>query len=295
MDRTIVEIKNEYMSILLSILTPHIYDGIENIYKTAQQTEINLSNRSNSKKMELFDIFREYLKGIKTINNYNIETEAKRIKDKSKCGEWLDELVKAVIKSHIILYTMNNKSSEITNKNFQDSIDTKLFIHKCYIESARLFYNIPEIFWHGASHYEKTKNKREAHDMIKIAIKEAVIKMLPMKLILYEYLGKKTPLFNNKISESRNNISDDYKGGATPSVFVKKEDVHEQTHPKINENPSQKNIKTDMNGQNPPVINDEVKQPIANESKKYDNPFEIIDQDGKRKKKSGLSLQHIFQ
>ena len=113
-------------------------------------------------------------------------------------------MIKGVVKSHIILLVFANKKrrSEIINQNYHDKIDTKDFVHKCYIESARAIYNHPDLFWHESHTIEQKRNQREACDLIKLAIREAIRKMLPIKLILKEYLE------NNYFDDDDTNIPD---------------------------------------------------------------------------------------
>ena len=61
-----------------------------------------------------------------------------------------DDLVKAVIKSNIVLLTFStsNKQSDLVNNKYHETIDVNDFVHKCYIESARVIYNNPQLFWH---------------------------------------------------------------------------------------------------------------------------------------------------
>ena len=49
---------------------------------------------SNIENPGVLRIFQMFLKGIKNINNHNIEAESNRIKEKSKCSEWFDDLVR---------------------------------------------------------------------------------------------------------------------------------------------------------------------------------------------------------
>lgn len=204
-ERNIVEIKKEYTKFLSNIITPLIYEGIKNIYTKSIETEKIFEEAAKEnpdiKNPGVLRIFQTFLKGIKNINDHNIEAECNRIKEKSKCSGWLDDLIKSVVKSYIVLLTYNvsEKTCKLVNEKFHETIDTKSFIHKCYIECARSFFNYPELFWHGFSTIEIKRNQREAHNIIRGCIKEAVRKMLPMKLILEEYLK------NDYIQES-----DDY-------------------------------------------------------------------------------------
>ncbi|AYV84221.1 MAG: hypothetical protein Hyperionvirus19_45 [Hyperionvirus sp.] len=207
-ERNIVEIKNDYTMFLTNIIAPLIYEGIRNVYtkarKTAEDFEKAHKENPDVKNPGVLKIFQAFLTGVKNLNNHNIENETNRIKEKSKCSEWFDDLLRAVVKSYIVLLTYNasGKTCRLVHEKYHDKIDAKSFIHKCYVECARLFFNYPELFWHGFTTLEIKRNQREAHDIIKTAIKEAIRKLLPMKLILEEYL-------KNEYIQDDNNISED--------------------------------------------------------------------------------------
>jgi hypothetical protein len=193
-EKNIVEIKNEYTTFIINIMTPLMYEGIKAIYEKSKNLEEKFiekeKNDSKTKNPGIFKIFQLFLKDVPNLNSYSIESETNRIKEKSKCSEYFDDLVKAVIKSNIVLLTYNasGKTCKLVNEKFHETIDTKNFVHKCYVECARLFYNNPELFWHKYSNIEIKKNQKESYDLIKTAIGEAIRKMLPVKLILDEYL-----------------------------------------------------------------------------------------------------------
>lgn len=193
-ERNIVEIKVEYTECLCNVLVPLIYEGIKAIYKSAVTISEKLDTGSkvnpNIKNPGILKVFQGCLKDIPTLNKHTIEVETKRIKEASKCSEWFDDLVKAVVKSYIILLTFNasGKKCKLVNDKYHEKVDTIEFIHKCYIECARIFFNSPELFWQGYDNPTQQQNMNKAMDHIKIAVCEAIKKMLPIKLILQEYL-----------------------------------------------------------------------------------------------------------
>ena len=175
----LVETKTEYTIQLTNILVPIIYEGITSIYEDAMK----IANQDEE--LKTFQIF---LKKIPKWNNSLLENETKRILYISTCSELLINLVNAVIKANIMILTNthpSNKSSLKINTKF----DFKEFIHNCYIESARIFYNNPYLFYHKHSIYDINRNQKDAKDNIKNAIIEAIRKMLPLKMIINEYLG----------------------------------------------------------------------------------------------------------
>ena len=205
-EKNVVEIKNEYTNFLINIMTPLVYEGIKNIYDRSIQTEKRFKESSmmdpNVQNPGVLKIFQIYLKDIQNLNNHMIQTEYERIKQSSKCAEWFDDLVKAVVKSNIILLTFNTsgKKCKLVNDKYHENIKIDMFIHKSYIECARIFYNYPEIFYHGYSSIDIKRNQREAYSLIKDGINEAIRKMLPIKLILEEYLKNDYIDDNNDIS-----------------------------------------------------------------------------------------------
>lgn len=210
-EKNIVEIKNEYTDFLSNILTPLIYEGISSMYSKAMNYEEEYINASKEnpqiKNPGVLRLFQSFLKGIPKLNNHIIETETARLKDNSKCSDIFDDLIKAVVKSNIILLTFNasGKRCKLVNEKYHETVDTKLFIHKCYIECGRIFYNYPELFWHGYTTLDIKRNQREAHKLIKNAIIEAIRKILPIKAILEEYMNNDYITDNNENDSDENN------------------------------------------------------------------------------------------
>lgn len=191
-EKNIVEIKNEYTVFLCNIIAPLLYEGLRAMYENALEAsqQLKKSNTQKGKTAGPLKIFQMYLKNIPNLTKTQVEKEAIRIKNCCRDRDFFDDLIKAVIKSNIVLLTFNasKNKSEIVNQKYHERIDTTDFIHKCYIECARSIYNNPELFWHKYSNIEINRNQRETCDIIKNSIKEAIRRMLPMKLILMDYL-----------------------------------------------------------------------------------------------------------
>lgn len=186
----ISEIKKEYTDFLLDILTPLLHEGIQSIYKNSieQHNRILEKNKNSIKSSPgILKIFQTQLKEIPSLNTHKIHTETNRIKESSKCSSWFDNLIKAVIKSNIMLLTMEDQSS--FSNNYHEDIKTEDFIHKCYISCAKLFYSNPYLFWHEYDNHKIKKNQHVIVKNIKKGIKDAIRCMLPIKDILNEYLS----------------------------------------------------------------------------------------------------------
>ena len=192
----LVETKNEYTIQLINIISPHIYIGFDFIYNESK----NLIQRGEESL--ILKTFQQFLKKIPMWNIDLIDNEVIRIKNNSKC-EFLEDLVKAVVKSNIVLLG-NNKIIDNEIENIISSINLNNFIHKCYIECARQFYISPYLFYHDLKPIDKKRNQRDCYEIIKQSIKEGIRKMLPVKLILKEYLGND---YNDNTMNLEKNIS----------------------------------------------------------------------------------------
>jgi hypothetical protein len=218
----IVETKNEYTIQLVNILTPLLYEGFESIY---------IETRKILKKGEekrILKTFQQFIKKIPVWNNNLIETETQRIISQSKC-EWLSDLLKAVIKSNIILLSNSNPNMNgkfLINHEYLN-IPLQQFIHRCYIECARQIYSSPYLFFHNIKPIDRKRNQRECLNIIKGSIKEAIRKMLPVQHILREYLGNEykpsnddleKPISLNESDNLKKLISKDLKDFINPDV-----------------------------------------------------------------------------
>ena len=139
-ERNIIEIKNEYEKFLTNVLTPLLYEGLISIYANAKDYHIDIEEKAkvtpNIQVPSILKIFQIFMKNTPSWNANTISTETSRIKEKSKCSGWFEELIQAVIKSNIVLLTFNvsNKESDIVNQKYHQKIRSEDFIHKCYIE-----------------------------------------------------------------------------------------------------------------------------------------------------------------
>ncbi len=193
-ERNIIEIKHEYTQLLLNIMTKNIYDGIKSIFIHAVSTE-QLLIKNNASNPGLFKIFQLYLKDVNVINTNEIAKEVNRIKTVSNSSEWFDDLVKAVVKSNIVLLTYNvsEKTCALIDSKYHEQINIVDFVHKCYVEVCDIFSENYEFVWHeynkNIHSCESKKFKNELIEMIKNGINMAIRKTLQIKLIVSEYLA----------------------------------------------------------------------------------------------------------
>ena len=79
----LVDAKKEYTQELISILTPHIYDGIESIYN---------DSKTNSQHQYKLKVFQLLLKEIPKWNQDIIDNETERILKMTNC-DYIDKLI----------------------------------------------------------------------------------------------------------------------------------------------------------------------------------------------------------
>lgn len=193
-EKTIVDAKDIYTDYLLYVLTPLIYEGLLSIYDYSYEKEQNIieleKNNPKLKNPGIAILFQHFLSSIEKWTDSLIESETQRIIDNSKCSDIFDDLVKAVIKSHITVLTYSLKDkTQIIEAKLHENVDIKTFIHKCYLECSRIFYDHPLLFWHKFPNHERKENQTKIYYLIKIGIKNGIKKSLPMKSILNLYLN----------------------------------------------------------------------------------------------------------
>ena len=186
----LVETKNEYTTHLINILTPLIFEGLQSIYKEAQQ--IASTN-------DILKIFQSFLKRIPKWNQILIEKETNRIINSSQSYEWLNDLIKATLKANLVvlMYNPTTKSQHKIQSSYYQSIKTSDFIHRVYIECAREIWNNPYLMYHSYPPIEIKRNQRDCMMIIKDCIKESLRKLLPVKHILQIYLGEDMEVNNS--------------------------------------------------------------------------------------------------
>jgi len=186
-----LEIKNEYTEHLVDTITPFIFEGLSSIYKEAAQ----LTEQTNQPTKTLMT-FQKLLQSVETWNQTRVEEETNRIKMRSGTSEYLNDLVKAVIKSNIILLAYSNTISNLIGQTFYNTLTTPTFVHRCYIECAKDAHNNPYLFYHDIEPMDFKRNQIIVQEYIQKAIIRAVRKILPISLILKEYLINSVNIIN---------------------------------------------------------------------------------------------------
>ncbi len=204
--RYLVECKNEFNNYLCGILVPHIFHGIKGMFRYSENVydQIEQKNKRGSKISNpgVINIFKKTLDGIKELNNHEIEEEYARIKMRSGCSDFFDNLIRASFKSYVLFLTWDPKIEEsiYTDNAIYEQISIKDYIHKCYILSCEYFKENPELF------YNSRANKKDIFDIIKSCIEMAIKKSLPYNQILEDYLNIEFTKKDNNLDQELANV-----------------------------------------------------------------------------------------
>ena len=181
--QTILEIKNEYTNLLISTLEQEMYVGFKSVYNEATNTKYDLENVEYRGDIpNIYILFQYFLGSIKNWTNEIIQQELTRIKEVTHTKNTFDNLIKVVVKSHIIFLTQSRNSSNY--QNFYNTMDSGKFLHQCYLSCARKFYKNPALFGENNS-----QNEQEILNVIADGIYDSIKQFLPLELVLNDYLN----------------------------------------------------------------------------------------------------------
>jgi hypothetical protein len=178
---TLHESRNEWSARLVTILTPLVIDG----YKSIIDEAVKLC-KENGEMDKYLMTFQNFVSRIPKWNNTIIETERKRICDKSGCL-YLEDLVTCV---HIIQLKI---LTAVRVGQKQKKIDINIpklddFIHKVYISVARKVYKNVYLFELGIPPLQIQKQNRELEIIVQECILNTIRESIPVEAILKEYM-----------------------------------------------------------------------------------------------------------
>jgi hypothetical protein len=210
----LAEAKNEYMSRLVTILTPLIIDGIKSIFKEAFKLCIE-----NEEKNKYLMTFQNFLSRVIRWNTTIINEETERIVKTSGCT-YLEDLLTCVHITQLKILT----SIRVSTKQKKIDIDIpKLsdFIHKVYILFSRKLYTNIYLFEKDISPLTHQKNMRECEILCKESILESIRDSMPIEQILRSYIDETT---DEEIIEEITKVETDEQVTASSEDSTKKEE-----------------------------------------------------------------------
>jgi len=180
-----LEIKEEYTSHLVDTLAPFIYEGLRSLYNDS----VNIVKEGKDDNDQVLLVFQRLLLAVNNWTTIEVDKETNRIKQNSGTSEYLDDLIRAVVKSNIIFLSYSNSISNIIAQNYYNNLSTGSLIHRCYIECAKDSHNNPFLFYHEVSPMDYKRNQVIVQQNIQAGIIRGIRKILPIPLILKEYLA----------------------------------------------------------------------------------------------------------
>lgn len=178
----LVAARAEYTEQLRDILSDGIQQGIKKIWDDCK----------SETKTNVLSSFQKKLCSIPEWNQEIINVRCKRaVEDYGISEEYLDKIIEAVFLSNVKILSvvkLNDKKQTIN----VSVPDTKHFIHRCYIESARRFYADPYLVDDRESgsntQSEIQRNVKRSNIAIRDSIERTIRGMIPMEDILTKYL-----------------------------------------------------------------------------------------------------------
>ena len=208
------ESKNEWGARLLTILTPLIIEGFKSIFDESYKL-----CKDNDETSKYLMTFQNLISRIPKWNVSIIETEKKRIIDKSGCS-YLEELVTCI---HIIQLKLLT-AMRVGKK--QKKIDINIpklddFIHKCYINVARKIYKNVYLFELNCSSLQIQKHNRELEIIVQECILNAVRDSIPIESILKAYMDE--TIEEEVVEEIKEQIIEPQVNTETQTIFEGKD------------------------------------------------------------------------
>ena len=175
------ESRNEWVARLITMLAPSIFQGLKQIFDDA----VKLSVSTNQKDKYLMT-FQNMLTQIPKWNNDIIETETERIKESTHCN-YIEDLITCV---HVIQLkaltcvrvSQNEKDVEINIPKLPD------FIHRVYINTARVIYSNIYLFEQEIMPVQIQQNYNKVDQIIKENIIQTIRQSMPIEELLRAYL-----------------------------------------------------------------------------------------------------------
>jgi hypothetical protein len=177
------ESRNEWCAKLVTILTPLIIEGYKSIFVEA--VKLCKENQEDEKYLMTF---QNFIQRVPKWNPTIIETERKRIIDKSGCS-YLEDLVSCVYIIQLKVLTamrpgQKQKKIDISIPKLDD------FIHKVYIQAARKIYKNVYLFQTNIDSLQMLKHNRELEIIIQECILNTVRESIPIETILKAYMDE---------------------------------------------------------------------------------------------------------
>lgn len=179
------ESKNEWAARLLTILTPHLIEGIRSILQESVQL-----CRENDEMDKYLMTFQNLIARIPKWNADIVKAETVRIIEKSGCA-YLEDLITCIHVIQLKILT-SVRVGQKQKKVDLDVMDINHFIHTCYINTARQMYRNVYLFDIHSPPLLTQKNNREIEIIVQECILNTIRDSIPVETILKCYMDETT-------------------------------------------------------------------------------------------------------
>ncbi len=265
----LIELKSDYTTILKQILGPLILEGLQSIYKSAQ----NVCDKNN--------VLKSFQLLLKKIPDWTMETithELERINTlTSNSYPWLIQLVQATFKINILIHDLEPTDQLLSNITYGK------FIHQIYIECYKIFWRDPFLFYHDYTPLEQKKNNLLVIENIEKAIDNAIRRLLPISMILEKFVGNNnatdlTNLYNIpvllQVELVKTNVAKDVSLAVSQAVLSYLQEKMPQSTPMVV--PPKQVGSGDNDNSNNIVLNDTLEKNVNNQILNIINKNKII-------------------
>jgi len=175
--------KGLYTMQLIQLISPPMMKGFQIMFEQS----LKLCHETNEMTKYLQN-FQNILGTISKWNPHQVEEETQRIINETHC-DYLEDLVTCV---HVITLKLMS-CIRVASKSKKIELDIPPlanFIHKCYIQTARLFFKNVYLFQIKLPHLKVQENNHLKEQLLEKAILLAVNESIPMDKILRAYMDE---------------------------------------------------------------------------------------------------------
>jgi hypothetical protein len=177
-----------------------------------EKVEKNLRYRKEKGPQSKIKVFQNVLMMVKDWTQDALVRETERLRRATSTTKYFDDLVRATVRSYIMLMVDCRSLSHGglapigPLADYHKRISVETFVHKCYLESSKILYNNPRLMLEeDVPPMLIIENRIRIRNNIGQAIVEAVRRVIPMEMVVSQYLHsnpldlipKYSPVINN--------------------------------------------------------------------------------------------------
>jgi hypothetical protein len=201
--------QHEWATQIVRLLSPLIIEGVQSVFSEAWAL-----CESEKEEDKYLMQFQNFLARVPKWNPAIVDTEVKRIVEKSGCT-YFEDLLSCVHVVHLKILTSIRTGK--TQKKIEIQIPKVAdFIHGVYINISRVLYTRAYLFEREVPALTFQRNRAELHDLVKIAIMDMVRDSVPVDQLLRAYLDESTDLIRTTTESDKASFDTSEADGVQP-------------------------------------------------------------------------------